>query len=205
VGSIALLAVTTGFENTAVGAGALDSITTGACNTAIGRDAQAIISTQNNTIAVGRNALTTANNNHTVWGNANNNACNCVYAAWTNVSDCRDKANIQTLPDQLGLALIKRLRPVKYNWDHRDSYVLQCSYTYGQKDGNLVSVKEHYGIIAQELKATLEELNVKYDALGHDPEKDAYRMTYEELIAPMIKAIQELDARITTLEQNSGN
>ena len=66
-------------------------------------------------------------------------------------------------------------------------------------------MKEHYGIIAQELKAVLEELNVTYDALGHDPEKDAYRMTYEELIAPIIKAIQELDARLTTLEQNSGN
>jgi len=34
-------------------------------------------------------------------------------------------------------------------------------------------------------------LDVRFDGLGHDDDKDAYRLTYEELIAPIIKAIQE--------------
>jgi hypothetical protein len=43
-------------------------------------------------------------------------------------------------------------------------------------------------------------LNVRFDGLGHDEEKDAYRVTYEELIAPVIKAIQEIDKRLKTVE-----
>jgi hypothetical protein len=92
----------------------------------------------------------------------------------------------------MGLALIKKLRPVSFKWDHRDTYVRECKYTYGDKDGTLASTKEHYGLIAQELKQTLDELEIKFDGLGHDDEKDAYRLTYEELIAPIIKSIQEL-------------
>ena len=100
----------------------------------------------------------------------------------------------------MGLDLIKKLRPVAFNWDHRDTYVRECSYEYGQKDGTLAGTKEHYGLIAQELKSVLEELDVKFDGLGHDDEKDAYRLTYEELIAPIIKAIQEQQEQIEILK-----
>jgi hypothetical protein len=145
-------------------------------------------------------AVTSATNGHTVWGTASNNVCNCVYAAWSNVSDCRDKTNIKALPDNLGLQFIKKLKPISYHWDHRDTYVRECKYTYGEKDGNLAGTKEHYGIIAQDLKSVLDELDVRFDGLGHDEDKDAYRVTYEELIAPMIKAIQELEQRVAALE-----
>jgi hypothetical protein len=104
----------------------------------------------------------------------------------------------------MGLDLIKKLRPVSFNWDHRDTYVRECKYEYGTKDGNLVGSKEHYGLIAQELKSALDELNLKFDGLGHDDEKDAYRLTYEELIAPIIKAIQELNTRLETVEEKVG-
>jgi hypothetical protein len=157
-----------------------------------------------NTISVGHGACTTAINGHTVWGNSNNNQCNCVYSAWVVPSDCRDKTNIKTLPSTLGLQFINKLRPVAFNWDHRDNYVRECSYEYGEKDGTLAGTKEYYGLIAQELKQTLEELNVKFDGLGHDEEKDAYRLGYEELIAPIIKAIQELNTRLTTVEEKVG-
>jgi hypothetical protein len=184
---------TTGSNNIAIGDVALFNNTTGACNIAVGITAQCVLATGiNNTIAVGHNSATSATTGHTVWGNSSNNVCNCVYAAWSNVSDCRDKTNIKSLDSKYGLALIKKLRPVAFNWDHRDTYVRECKYEYGQKDGNLVGTKEHYGLIAQELKSALDELDVRFDGLGHDDEKDAYRLTYEELIAPIIKSIQEL-------------
>jgi hypothetical protein len=116
------------------------------------------------------------------------------------VSDCRDKTNIKALPDNLGLRFIKKLKPVSFNWDHRETYVRECKCDYGVKDGTLASTKEHYGLIAQDLREVLDDLGAKFDGLGHDKEKDAYRVTYEELIAPMIKAIQELEERVTTLE-----
>jgi hypothetical protein len=207
IGQAALKFTTSGGNNVALGFAALLANTTGTNNTAVGTGAQCTLSTGiNNTIAVGCGAVTSATTNHAVWGNSSN-TCNCVYAAWSTVSDCRDKINIKTLPSKMGLDLIKKLRPVAFNWDHRDTYVRECKYTYGEKDGNLAGTKEHYGVIAQDLKAVLDELQVRFDGLGHDDEKDAYRVTYEELIAPMIKAIQEqqeqievLESRIKTLE-----
>jgi hypothetical protein len=206
VGVNALFNNTTGINNSAFGINALVCNTTGASNTAVGFKAQSTLSTGvNNTIAVGCNAATSATTGHTVWGNSANNVCNCVYAAWSTVSDLRDKTEVQTLPDNLGLNLINKLRPVKFKWDHRETYVRECGFEYGQKDGTLTGEKEHYGLIAQELKQALTELNERFDGLGHDPEKDAYRLTYEELIAPVIKSIQELDLRLKTLEQNQNS
>jgi hypothetical protein len=174
-------------------------------NIAIGNNSAGNLYTGiNYTIAVGDTAVTSGVTGHTVWGNANNNVCNCVYAAWSNVSDCRDKANVKSLGSKYGLALIKKLRPVAFNWDHRESYVRECKYTYGEKDGTLAGEKEHYGLIAQELKSVLDELDVKFDGLGHDDEKDAYRLTYEELIAPLIKAVQELNDRLEIVEEKIG-
>ena len=197
-----------GNYNTAVGSSALRCNTTGNCNVAVGRYAAINIETGvNNIIAVGHCAITSTTSGHSVWGNSGNNVCNCVYAAWSNVSDCRDKANIKTLPSTLGIEFIKKLRPVSFNWDNRETYVRECKYEYGTKDGNLVGTKEHYGLIAQELKSVLDELNVKFDGLGHDDDKDAYRLTYEELIAPIIKAIQEQQVQIEflkdTLDRNN--
>ncbi len=120
---------------------------------------------------------------------------------WSTVSDCRDKTNIKALPDNLGLRFIKKLKPVSFNWDNRETYVRECKCDYGVKDGSLAGTKEHYGIIAQDLREVLDELEVRFDGLGHDDQKDAYRVTYEELIAPMIKAIQELEARVSYLEE----
>jgi hypothetical protein len=202
LGRIALYSNTIGNFSVAVGQRALQENTTGNCHIAVGYSANRYLNANiNHTIAIGTCAVTSATTGHTVWGNSANNVCNCVYAAWSTVSDSRDKTNVQTLPSKLGLDLITKLRPVSFNWDHRDTYVRECRYEYGQKDGNLAGTKEHYGLIAQELKSVLEELDVKFDGLGHDDDKDAYRVTYEELIAPIIKSIQELDQRLTIVEK----
>jgi hypothetical protein len=195
---------TQGADNTALGRLAFSSNTTGTHNVALGSGAQSSTTNACYTIAVGASACTSATTGHTVWGNSGNNQCNCVYKAWELASDCRDKANIQTLPTKLGLQFINKLRPVSFNWDYRDTYVRECKYSYGEKDGSFISERKSYGVIAQELKQTLEELNVKFDGLGHDAEKDAYRIGYEELIAPIIKAIQELNTRLEAVEEKVG-
>jgi hypothetical protein len=46
----------------------------------------------------------------------------------------------------------------------------------------------------------LDELEVQFDALKHNDDKDAYRFTYDALFAPIIKSIQELSNRIDELE-----
>jgi hypothetical protein len=187
-----------GLRNVAIGNLSLYT-SSGNNNVTVGFRAQTY-DQRTNVVVVGYNTYVTANN-HTVWGNSSNNSCNCVWTSWSNVSDCRDKTDIESLSSNLGLNLIRKLRPVKFKWDNRESYVRECRFEYGQKDGTLKGNKEHYGLIAQELKQVLDELDAKFDGLGHDGEKDAYRLTYEELLAPVIKSIQEIDEKLKEVER----
>ena len=67
--------------------------------------------------------------------------------------------------------------------------------------------KKNWGFIAQEVLALPPEPNVDIAAVDYDSETDAYNMEYTQLIAPLVKAVQELSqqnadllARIEVLE-----
>ena len=201
IGICAMENNTTGSVNVTIGTYSSQNGTTGCCNVALGFVADTLNVTGSNRIAIGYCTGPTSNcNSHTIWGNSVNNVCNCVFVAWSNVSDCRDKTNIAPLPTNLGLEFVKQLNPVTYNWDNRQTYVRECNFLYGQKDGTLAGKKQHYGFIAQELKTVVDSLSVKFDGLGYDETQDAYRLTYEELIAPVVAAIKELDAHYASIE-----
>jgi hypothetical protein len=194
---------TSGTENLAIGFRALRANTSNIRNLALGSCA---LNTGTNEwrIGIGRNAIPSDTCGHIAWGSSLNNTCNCFYGSWFYGSDGRDKANVQPLRTSLGLEFIKKLRPVTYVWDNRDQYVQKCGFEYGQKDGTLAGERKHYGVIAQELRQTLEELNENFEGLLYDEEKDAYRMQYASLIAPLTKAIQELDKRTQELKVKVG-
>lgn len=140
------------------------------------------------------------NTNDIFWGNSSNNQCNCVWGSWTYASDCRDKAEIVELNDNLGINLIRKLKPVSYRNDNRESYVKLCNYDYGTKDGNLKVNKRSYGLIAQDVKNVVEELNVQFDVLKYNSDSDAYKLSYSQLIASIVKTIKTIDERIETLK-----
>lgn len=198
IGAFALCAATGGC-NTAIGFGAGCTVTSGTRNTHIGNNAGSSVSTAEYTIAVSRGGSPSNTSGHTVWGNSGM-WFNWVMCAWSNVSDCRDKTCIQDLDQKLGLSLIRKITPVSFNWDNRQTYVNRCGFEYGQKDGTLASLKKSYGFEAQQVQQSLQELEVEFEALGYDEEKDAYRITYDEFIAPLIKAVQETADRLETLE-----
>ena len=104
-------------------------------------------------------------------------------SAATVISDRRTKENILT--SDLGLNFINNLEPVKYN----------------KIDGN----RTHYGLIAQQVKDVVDELGVEDFGgwVSSDPnsEDGQQALRYEEFIAPLIKAIQELTARVKLLEE----
>ncbi len=61
----------------------------------------------------------------------------------------------------------------------------------------------HHGLIAQEVAVACSFMNVEFGGLqDHSISggKDVMSIGYEELIAPMIKAIQELTAKVELLE-----
>lgn len=92
-------------------------------------------------------------------------------------SDARLKKNIEDLDG----SLIYRLRPRKFRM--RDG------------DGKL-----RFGLIAQEVKAALDELGIEGADLYGDENPDSLSLVYEELIAPLIAAVQEQKSRIDDLE-----
>lgn len=197
IGAKSLISATSNL-NVAIGFEAGDSITTGGCHIMVGMFAGRA-NTQTCTIAVGYETEPSNTNSHTAWGNPTTNY-NGIAAGWTNVSDCRDKTNIQDLDEKLGLDFIRNLEPVFFNLDTREGYVKRCGYEYGTKDGNLASPKKSYGFIAQQMKELVTSLNTQFDAIGYDDEQDAYRLTYADMISPLVKAVQQTTRRLETLE-----
>ena len=179
--------------STAVGHGpyntGVNSISLGYCSQAGGT----------NTIAIGYGVIN-GNSDHIQWGNSSNNVKNCIWPTWATLSDQRDKTNIQSLDFKYGIEFIKKLKPKSFNWDNRETYVRECGFEFGQKDGTLTNSEENYGFMAQEIDKTIEELDIKFDALG-GKEKDAFRLTYSAFIAPMIKTVQEIATRLELLDQ----
>lgn len=175
IGFDALKQNTTGNFNTGIGRQALDNNTTGSNNTAIGNNADVISSGLTNATAIGYNAIADASNMVRI----GNTAVTSIRAqvAITTTSDRRFKDNINDMP--LGLDFINLLRPVEYTRK------------------NDASNSKEWGIIAQELKQTIADVN--YDNAGiisEDATKDHYlSVRYTDFIAPMIKAIQELSEK----------
>jgi len=171
------------------------------CNTFVGSCAYPTFFAQDfkNVIAVGYNSRPDGCNFHTMWGASFNTVNNETNSAWVNISDCRDKTNIKDLNPKLGLEFIKKLRPVSFNWDVRDEYVRKCGFEYGEKDGTLAQEQEEYGYISQEIRDILNELDIKWDAIGDNGK--VVRLQSSNLHASHIKAIQELYQRVISLKE----
>lgn len=186
IGQQALFANTTGGQNVAVGPQALQNATADA-NTALGNYAGNNVTTGSNNIIIGQAGLpavpvfnVTTENNRIVMGNvAASNAY--IQIAWTVVSDARDKTNITALP--VGLDFVNRLNPVSYQF----------------KESREVDVPHgpvRYGFLAQEILAAEGENPVIVDT--EDPEK--LKVTNDYMNAVLVKAIQELSAKVEALE-----
>ena len=172
------------------------AFTSGQCSTVIGKGASGGYSPFSNKISITTNCSPWYASGQTLLGNANNSEA-YIATSWTNLSDYRDKTNIGYVSPNLGLPFIKKLRPVKFNWDKRDKYVQKCGFEWGQKDGTLVEEKEQYGFIAQEVEEALNELNVKFDALGkhksqHNENVDVYDLKYLDLVSPMVQSLKDI-------------
>ena len=181
---------TTGGSNTAVGSGAATGITSGFNNTVIGFSAGDSfftnkIGTGSNNVLLGSGTSPSATNvsDQITLGNASISSLRCQVTSISSLSDRRDKTDIKPL--SYGLDFVKELKPVSFDWNMRD----------GAKVGN-----PDIGFIAQDL-ADLED---KYDAerlnltLRDNPEK--LEATPGRLIPILVKAIQELTARVEELE-----
>jgi hypothetical protein len=132
-------------------------------------------------------------------------------------SDERTKDNITD--SALGMDFIASLRPVSYTWKVGGNEVVR--QVYRDSDGNecdpsadgavaaeIVTVEKpgartHWGLIAQEVKLAADAAGVDFGGWVLSDAEDAesqQALRYDQFIAPLIKAVQELAARVETLE-----
>lgn len=224
VGASALSSCNDG-TNTAIGWGALRSLVTGSQNTALGWNALPLNNNITNSTGVGASALVTASNQVQLGNSA---TTTFAFGAVQNRSDERDKTEIKDT--ELGLDFVKALRPVDFKWDMREDYRPEPPVSPSENateeekaayetakakwledvklaninsDGSKKRNRFHHGLIAQEVKAVLDAKGIDFGGFqdhkiaGGD---DVLSIGYGELIAPMIKAIQELSAEVASLK-----
>ena len=129
-----------------------------------------------------------------------------------NTSDAREKTEI--LPSDLGLNFINDLNPVSYKFIVGENREIKDENGNNVLDENgaptyeaIPGTRSHYGLISQEVKQAI-DLHTQKDFAGwtlNDPldPNSGQGLRYSELIAPLIKAVQELSARVAELEQPS--
>ena len=209
------VAITTAVRNTLIGSLSGDALTTGGDNVAIGYDAASTITGSNNTCVgsgsgtgivagtdntmIGKGTTLAANasnsivigsgagsgsigSNEIMLGNSSISDFKCQVAL-TVLSDKRDKVNFETIPH--GLDFVDKLKPTSYEF---------------KKEANRSSVEgngyKRYGFVAQDIL----ELEGENPVIINDKDTEKLLYTEANLIPVLVKAIQELSAKVTALE-----
>ena len=119
----------------------------------------------------------------------------------TNVSGTSDERLKTDIADTtLGLEFVKKLRPVSFKWKDRSNQTLE-----GSSNPKDPGVRDHQGFIAQQVKSVLDSFGIDSAIHTHinapDNElHDIHGLRLEEMVAPLVKAIQEQDVEIQTLK-----
>jgi hypothetical protein len=217
IGNNTLDALTSSDGNVAVGYFAGSSVTTGGKNTLIGHQAgqdTVALTTGANNVVIGFNVRTSANDStnaiaigHEVsagsdffsFGKASNVVSNnfTANASWSRSSDERKKTNIKN--STLGLNFINELRPVTFNWKPNSEFP-ETFKDYKQENQMTTDITLH-GMIAQDVKKALDNANVNDFGGWSENEDGSQELSQEMFVHPLIKAVQELSATVTTLQQ----
>jgi len=201
-GARAGLSVTGHSGSTLIGSKAGEYITGGSNNTAVGRNTFANISgSLTNATAVG-NGATVQGSNQVQLGNSATTTY--VYGAVQNRSDGRDKADVRDTV--LGLEFVRSLRPVDFRWDYREDYSAPADSDGDWEmpaPGSMARKRYHHGFIAQDIEALIGATGCDFGGFQDhsiNGGNDVKSIGYEELLAPLVKAVQELSLRIEALE-----
>jgi len=187
IGNQALNTLTTGSTNTAIGISAGFSLTSGSFNTYLGAQSGSLLQTGNNNIIIGYDsqAASTSSSNSITLGNSLNNVLRCAVTSITSLSDARDKKEVVKL--SAGLDFVKGLKPVEFVWNDRN------------KNGKH-NIKD-FGFIAQDLKKSQEDANLSDTLkLVYEENPEKLEASYGKLIPILVKAIQDLSAKVEALE-----
>jgi hypothetical protein len=229
IGRFAAQLTTTGDGCVVIGDQAMASNVDGDNNTCVGQASSSGGASFGNITALGYQATVTGSNQVQL-GNASTTTY--AYGAVQNRSDSRDKTDVRATV--LGLDFINSLRPVDFKWDMRDDYrsappepiphdstdeekeahkeavakwVEDNKFSNLNPDGSKKRNRYHHGLIAQEVKAAITASGIDFGGFQDHSIKggqDVMSIGYEELIAPLIKAVQQLSAEVAELKARNG-
>ncbi len=202
VGNTSLYSNTAGIWNTAVGYGALYTNVVGSYNTAVGYNslynstgsqnvglgnyAGDDMTTGSDNICIGYNSqVPTATASHQVRIGSNTITSASIQVEWSITSDRRWKKEIET--SNLGLGFISKLNPVSYIRKNDDRQRVE------------------YGFIAQDIEEVLKQSGINSTGMITIDDKGYYELRYNDLLAPIVKAIQELKAENDSLKKINNN
>ena len=218
LGKAALTAVTTGSDNIGIGYTAGQVLTTGTYNILIGRDAGQNLTTGGNNHLIGAYTETSAadstqqlvlgynvtgtGNNAFTFGNAGLDS-NIDFGATSITAPSDERMKEDVSDDTAGLGFINDLRPVTFKWKQKKDIPVELK---SHEAGSIERFKNEYtnhGFIAQEVKEVIDnhpELKDGFDMWKEDEVDGRQRIGDGALIPMLVKAIQELSAKVEALE-----
>ena len=207
VGRRALSANTTGDNNTAVGNNAIFHFT-GSGNTAVGSidtSGYFLFNTYTNTGQFGFNTWATGSNRY----HFGNSAVTWIggQVGWSVYSDGRYKRNVAE--DVVGLDFITRLRPVSYQWDidglNEKMGVKSGTYSDNPTMRSAIRSQEantYTGFVAQEVAQVADDLDTHFSGVNiPENEQTPYSLNYSAFVVPLVKAVQEQQAMIESMQE----
>ncbi len=199
VGTSALSSNTNGNYNTAAGYNSLVNNITGLYNTALGYNAGTNVGTFNNTISIGNTTYLNASSNQAFFGGTST-TWNGGNVTWSTYSDERVKKDI--MADVKGIDFINRLRPVTYYRDIHAMTKLTGNKETGDYPGKYDIEKIKFsGFLAQDVVKAAADAGYDFSGVTRPRnEHELYTLSYESFVVPMVKAMQEQQAMIVSLQ-----
>jgi hypothetical protein len=183
-----------GFRNCALGSHALQYPTTGSFNSAIGYNAGPGPASTDvyNTTALGNGARPSASNQVRVGNTFVTSIGGAV--AWSTISDGRFKTDVKE--DVSGIDFITQLRPVSYTINKQAISKFLGLSDDEQPEAEKRQVRQT-GFIAQEVHEVLKKTGFVFNGVeSPQNENDHYSIRYAEFVVPLVKAFQELNAKV---------
>lgn len=149
---------------------------------------------------INSNAITPlADNTHDL--GASDKRWDDIYATNGTIETSDSRAKIDIEPSDLGLEFILSLRPVRYRTYRREIDYIEPGEDGGKRKTlpEKRGARPHYGLLAQEVKQSLGARD--FAGYIYDEKTDMHGLRYSEFIAPLIRAVQELTARVEELER----
>ena len=153
-----------------------------------------------------------------VFGKSGNYATSSTFTSsgsctFTFASDERRKTNIKDAV--IGLDFINELKTRTFKWKPPEEFPEEWHAWNDLKDedGNLTGEKEYHeidtettmhGFIAQDVKAAMDKLGVTFGAWSEE-KSSLQRLGYSNFVVPLTKAVQELSAKIDTMQTEINN